>query len=258
VVDGIFKQICDEARAHPTRRYALFIDEINRANIAKVFGELITLIEPDKRVVLDAEGRLIHGMTVQLPGGDSEDVAAPPFGVPANLDIYGTMNTADRSIALLDVALRRRFEFQEMEPDYALLDRQVGEVHLGELLKRINERLEYLFDRDHRIGHAYLMQVRSLADLRRAFRVQIIPLLQEYFFDDFARVGMILATRPPAPPFFARERSNYSDLFSSVRSEGVPAERPKYVMAPETSWTEESFRAIYVSSDAPENQEESV
>ncbi|MEO8338031.1 MAG: AAA family ATPase, partial [bacterium] len=150
VVDGIFKRICDEARANPSKRYALFIDEINRANIAKVFGELITLIEVDKRGVFDASGKLISGIAVQLPGGDNAEISEPPFAVPSNLDIFGTMNTADRSIALLDIALRRRFDFLELEPDYSLLSRTVSEVNIGLLLRRINDRLEYLLDRDHR------------------------------------------------------------------------------------------------------------
>jgi 5-methylcytosine-specific restriction protein B len=246
MVDGIFKQICDEARANPAKRYALFIDEINRANIAKVFGELITLIESDKRGVFDASGRLTQGMMVQLPGGDGTDVAEPAFAVPANLDIYGTMNTADRSIALLDIALRRRFEFQEMEPDYSLLDRFVANVHLGDLLRRINDRLEYLLDRDHRVGHAYLMSVKDLADLRRVLRVQIIPLLQEYFFDDLARVALVVATGPSAPPIIVREWLRHSDLFSSARPEGVLDKRSRYVVTNETTWTEESFLGIYL------------
>jgi 5-methylcytosine-specific restriction protein B len=248
VVDGIFKQICDEARANPSKRYALFIDEINRANIAKVFGELIALIEPDKRVVFDEEGRVTQGMVVQLPGGDVADVAEPPFGVPANLDIYGTMNTADRSIALLDVALRRRFEFQEMEPNYAVINRNIGAVHLGSLLKRINDRLEYLLDRDHRIGHAYLIAATTLADLRRVFRVQIIPLLQEYFFDDLSRVAMVLAAGQSAPPLIGRELLRYSNLFSGEPTQGTLVERTKYVVTPDESWTEGSFSGTYSSA----------
>jgi 5-methylcytosine-specific restriction protein B len=250
LVDGIFKEICDEARANPSKGYALFIDEINRANIAKVFGELITLIEPDKRALFDAAGRLQRGMAVQLPGGEGTDFTELPFGVPVNLDIYGTMNTADRSIALLDVALRRRFEFQEMEPDYRLLNMRVGEVHLGELLERINNRLEYLLDRDHRIGHAYLMHVTSLESLRRRFRAQIIPLLQEYFFDDLGRVATVLATTPEAPPFVIRVPLSYADLFVGDPLEGTPAERSTYVVTDEKSWTENSFRGIYLASQS--------
>ena len=249
-VDGVFKQICDEARANPSKRYALFIDEINRANIAKVFGELITLVETDKRVTLDSAGRVTAGMTVQLPGGDGSEVIEPPFGVPANLDIYGTMNTADRSIALLDVELRRRFEFREMEPDYNLQNRSVGRVALGQLLNRINDRLEYLLDRDHRVGHAYLMSARSLDDLRRAFSVQIIPLLQEYFFDDLTKVAMVLSTQPSAPPFVSQLPLRHTDLFMGPRLEGLPAERMKYALTSTASWTEESFVGIYQRKDS--------
>jgi hypothetical protein len=258
LVDGIFKQICDEARANPSKRYALFIDEINRANIAKVFGELITLIETDKRVVLDSQGRVTQGMLVQLPGGDGADVAEPPFGVPANLDIYGTMNTADRSIALLDVALRRRFEFQEMEPNYEVIDRYIGVVHLGNLLKRINDRLEYLLDRDHRIGHAYLMAATSLSDLRRVFRVQIIPLLQEYFFDDLSRVAMVLAVGLSAPPFIGREKLRFNDLFPGSPAHGTAVERAKYVVTVDDSWSEDSFSGVYASAVASAEIDEVV
>jgi 5-methylcytosine-specific restriction protein B len=147
MVDGVLKQICDEARANPTKRFALFIDEINRGNIAKIFGELITLIEPDKRLRLAQDGTVLGGMAVQLPGDGAGDVMEPPFGVPANLDLYGTMNTADRSIALLDIALRRRFEFEEMEPNYTLFSPSVEGVDVGALLRQINDRLEYLLGR---------------------------------------------------------------------------------------------------------------
>ncbi|MEK7470205.1 MAG: AAA family ATPase [Planctomycetota bacterium] len=251
VVDGAFKQICDEARRNPGKRYALFIDEINRANIAKVFGELITLIEPDKRAVFDEAGRLTHGMAVQLPGGEDAEVAEPRFGVPPNLDIFGTMNTADRSIALLDVALRRRFEFMEMEPNETLLG-SVGKIDLGSLLRQINDRLEFLLDRDHRIGHAYLMNLGSLEDLQRVFRVQIIPLLQEYFFDDFARVATVLSTSATASAFVSRQRVLHRDLFAGPSSEGVPESRDRFVITKAETWTEGDFRAIYspATSDA--------
>jgi 5-methylcytosine-specific restriction enzyme B len=259
LVDGVFKQICDEARANRTKRYALFIDEINRANIATVFGELISLIERDKRAVFDDNDDLVRGMAVQLPGSDEIDgVIEPPFGVPHNLDIYGTMNTADRSIALLDVALRRRFEFQEMEPNYELLDRRVGEVHLGSLLRRVNDRLEFLLDRDHRIGHAYLMIVNEMDDLRRVFRAQIIPLLQEYFFDDLARVRTVLATEAGTPPFIVRSLLRHENLFAGPRPDGVPEERYRYTVTPEVSWTEASFRGIYAEGKQDSEISESL
>ncbi len=249
LVDGVFKQICDEARSNPSKRYALFIDEINRANIAKVFGELITLIEPDKRIQVDEKGRVTSGMTVQLLGGGEGDSVEAPFGVPSNLDIYGTMNTADRSIALLDIALRRRFEFREIEPDYSTLNRPIGSVQPDRLLRRINERLEYLLDRDHRIGHAYLMPARTLDDLRKVFRVQIIPLLQEYFFDNYARVALVLTTSPGAPPFLRKEPLSQEALFpATVREDGLPEDRVRLSVTRGETWTEESFRGIYESS----------
>ena len=256
MVDGVFKQLCDTAVADPSHRYALFIDEINRANIAKVFGELITLIEADKRVAYDAHGHLTNGMVVQLTGGITDDGIERPFGVPANLDIYGTMNTADRSIALLDVALRRRFEFLEMEPEYGLLERTVGTVHLGSLLNRINERLEYLLDRDHRIGHAYLLSVNTLEELRRTFRVQIIPLLQEYFFDDFSRIAAVLSTARSTSSFVERQRLDRDALFPTASLEYEGVDRFRHVVTPESTWTEEHFVGIYRSpTPARENGE---
>lgn len=186
---GIFRRICDRARADTEgKRYALFIDEINRGNISKIFGELITLIEEDKR-----EGAE-NPLSVELPySGDS-------FSVPSNLDIYGTMNTADRSLAHIDTALRRRFTFEELMPIPNLLSTVTFEgeqINLELMLQAMNDRIEALFDREHMIGHAYFLQgdeeTVEGTRLPDIFEHKIIPLLTEYFFDDWSKVRTVLA-----------------------------------------------------------------
>ncbi len=244
MVDGVFKQICAEARSNPAKRYALFIDEINRANIAKVFGELITLVEPDKRASYGADGELVGGMEIQLPGTGGEDDEDERFGVPANLDIIGTMNTADRSIALLDIALRRRFEFEEMPPDYKVVQRLVDGVDLARLLRKINDRLEFLADRDRLIGHAYFTKVAEIEDLRRVFANQVIPLLQEYFYDDFARVEQVLSDAKGHSAFVKRDVMQADALFGTHASTGID-ERTRYNLTPREDWSEHAFRSIY-------------
>ena len=163
--------------------YVLIIDEINRGNVSQIFGELITLIEEDKRLGKN------EALEVILPYSKEK------FGVPSNLHIIGTMNTADRSVEALDTALRRRFSFVEMMPEYESLNKiQFDDFHLGELLKTINSRIEALLDRDHTIGHSYFINIKpnDTEALKEAFANKIIPLLQEYFYHDYEKIALIL------------------------------------------------------------------
>ncbi|EKT0454973.1 AAA family ATPase [Campylobacter jejuni] len=160
--------------------FVFVIDEINRGNVSKIFGELITLIEPSKRIGEKEE------LKVKLPYSGEE------FGVPKNVYIIGTMNTADRSITSLDTALRRRFEFIEMMPDVSKLSMDCEGINLQELLKAINTRIEYLLDREKTIGHAFFIGVENLEDLKKVFQNKIIPLLQEYFYNDYALINAVL------------------------------------------------------------------
>lgn len=197
VEPGEFLKLCRRAEHDPLHQYAMFIDEINRGNISKIFGELISLVEVEKR----AGGQ--HPMTIHLA------YSGKPFSVPSNVDIIGTMNTADRSLALMDTALRRRFDFIEMMPDSSLFSGHdcidIGNgnnLSLGKLLDKLNQRIEVLYDREHMLGHAFFYptyqavkngdHAGALLALKEAFKSKVIPLLQEYFYEDWHKIRLVL------------------------------------------------------------------
>ena len=249
------------------KNYILIIDEINRGNISKIFGELITLIEESKRLGND------EAMEITLP------YSGEKFGVPKNLYIIGTMNTADRSIALMDTALRRRFEFEEMMPNACLLyndkktyplegddekeditklcnwdmistnhhlyfhkdyehDILINTINLRRLLHKINQRIEYLYDRDHTIGHAYFMGVKDKETLDGVMRNKVIPLLQEYFYDDWEKIALVLNDG-----FIVKETQDTRKLFDSMDDEYI--EEDKYIYNIAEDFSVDSYRKIY-------------
>ena len=233
---GVFRRIAKRAQEHPDQRYVLVIDEINRGNIARIFGELITLIEDTKRQGEDDEAR------VTLPGSQDE------FSVPSNLYILGTMNTADRSIALLDTALRRRFTFEEMMPDpsHKKVNKIVDNVDYGKLLKAINRRIAVLLDRDHQIGHTYFLGVKTTQALAKAFQHSIVPLLQEYFYDDWEKIQAVLNDNG-----FVKHTSPPNEL---VQANLADENQKVYNLLPrnDTQWTNPAaYQAIYGKPASP-------
>jgi 5-methylcytosine-specific restriction protein B len=230
-----------EAAARDERRpYVLIIDEINRGNISRIFGELITLIEPSKRM-----GKP-DALTVVLP------YSKKPFSVPDNVYLIGTMNTADRSLAGLDIALRRRFAFKEMAPDPDLLmGTEVEGVNIGVMLRKMNERIQVLLDRDHCLGHAYFMPLRdrtnsTLAELAFIFRQQILPLLQEYFFEDWERIAWVLNDQNKHPDIaFVKEASaDLTNLFGAKAAENLQNINKRWRLDPKAFDNIGSYRGI--------------
>lgn len=215
---GSFKVLCDTAKENEDENYVIIIDEINRGNISKIFGELITLIEDSKRIGEEEE------TIVKLPYPDENNW--DQFGVPSNVYIIGTMNTADRSIQHVDTALRRRFKFEEVLPEpslFATTDIVVGtdKLNIGELLKRMNQRIQRYFDREHVIGHSYFIRLRdsnltgnaALEMLGDIFRENIIPLLQDYFFEDYAKIQKVLGVDDSTPESESMVRRVAETLF---------------------------------------------
>ena len=237
--EGLFKRMARVARERSAERFVLIVDEINRGNIARIFGELITLIEDSRRI-----------------GETEETFATLPysgetFGVPGNLYLIGTMNTADRSIQMLDTALRRRFTFFERmpDPDHAGIGTVEG-VDCRRLLRMMNERIAVLLDREHQIGHTYFMNLRGLVDLGNVFQNRILPLLQEYFFDDWSKIRAVLGNNN-----FVRGRSVDSS-FSAP--DLVDEDRKIYERLPhhDERWrSADEYRAIYQQANQPEVDE---
>lgn len=217
--EGVTPETRDDARTAP--QYFLVIDELNRGNVSKIFGELITLLEPSKRLGMEEQ------MIVTLP------LSKEPFGVPANLHVIATMNTADRSIATLDVALRRRFRFEERMPDVGILEKTLAESDVKKkviaLFEVLNRRIEFLVDRDHTLGHAIFMGVESYSSLREVMRYNVIPLLQEYFYGEWDKIALVLGHDVDAPfGILKQQRLDRDLLFPVAKDVVLEAARDRY------------------------------
>ena len=219
--------------------YVFIIDEINRGNISKIFGELITLIEDTKRKGMTEE------MSTILPYSGSL------FSVPSNVYILGTMNTADRSIALMDTALRRRFQFVEMMPDTDILKNVTVEgVEIAPILKKINERITFLYDREHTIGHAFFIKLigsPNINTLGSIFEKSIIPLLQEYFYEDYQKIQLVLGDNHKvdvSTKFIKDEEVKVAEIFKGKATDVIDLPEKKYTINKEAFLNIESYKQI--------------
>ena len=267
---GVFKELCREARLSPGQRFALVIDEINRGNISKIFGELITLIEADKRDPLDG---------TSPPAEVTLAYSGDKFSVPANVDVIGTMNTADRSLALLDTALRRRFDFVALMPDTRaekvvddpssaplaglVVATEQGGIDVRRILENINARIEALYDRDHSIGHAYFTHLwrkpdgqERFAALVDTFRNRIVPLLEEYFFEDWQKIRLVLADNQKQDlqsQFIIEAEGHEQDLtslFGNDHGLDVYATKRRYALQEDAFFNPLAYIGVYKSPGA--------
>ena len=226
-INNKIKENNKEIDFEETKNHVLIIDEINRGNVSAIFGELITLLEEDKR-----KGNPEH-TEVKLPYSGKE------FSVPNNVYIIGTMNTADRSVEALDTALRRRFSFVEMQPNPEILS-EVENVDLSKLLETINKRIEVLIDKDHQIGHSYFIGIQNIVDLQRTFKDKIIPLLEEYFYGDFGKIGLVLGGE------FIKSVENEITFPKNFKyEEGFFEDKKIYHITSFDKWDEKTFISIY-------------
>lgn len=238
-----FEETSLDNEREPNQKYVLIIDEINRGNVSAIFGELITLIENDKRAGQD------EALEVTLPYSKEK------FSVPKNIHIIGTMNTADRSVEALDTALRRRFSFSEVSPRTDILKRihvnqgRIGEnedeIDLTKLLDKINDRIEILLDKDHKIGHSYFIKVEDFIDLIETFKDKVIPLLEEYFYGDFGKIGLVLG-RAFIDITKKENKTNFADFDHDDKE--IFKEKNLYHFTQPENWTPKSFQSIYDTS----------
>jgi 5-methylcytosine-specific restriction protein B len=243
LIDNIVKEGISTHIGNSSDKRVLIIDEINRGNIASIFGELITLIEPSKR----AGGA--ETITVKLP------YSKTPFSVPSNLYLVGTMNTADKSLAQVDIALRRRFEFIEMMTNYDVLEDipEINGINIKQLVETINQRIELLYDREHTIGHSFFLPLKdepTIEKLSSVFELQILPLLEEYFFEDWERVGQVLGDhlKPNNDLRFIIEKFSSSDMSKLMGDEWELSGIQPYVRNDDALSNPEAYIGIYESA----------